>query len=124
MPARALLPRLYQPALPAFFCTQVELNTIASSFGCLSSQVTRMHRYILSRLPLGMLVRGGHRGAEQGGEGGRPHCACRAERALLLLQPLCAGATGLLCCPSTVVSSASDRMLCGDCMNACCVELA
>ncbi|KAF5838969.1 eukaryotic glutathione synthase, partial [Dunaliella salina] len=35
---------------------QVELNTIASSFGCLSSQVTRMHHYILSRLPPGMLV--------------------------------------------------------------------
>jgi len=34
---------------------QVELNTIASSFGCLSSQVTRMHRYVLSRLPPGML---------------------------------------------------------------------
>jgi len=28
---------------------QVELNTIASSFGCLSTLVTRLHRYILSR---------------------------------------------------------------------------
>lgn len=35
---------------------QVELNTIASSFGCLSSQVTKMHRYIAGRLPEGMLV--------------------------------------------------------------------
>lgn len=35
---------------------QVELNTIASSFGCLSSQVTRMHNYILSRLPSSVLV--------------------------------------------------------------------
>lgn len=29
---------------------QVELNTIASSFGCLSTLVARMHRYLLGRL--------------------------------------------------------------------------
>ena len=28
---------------------QVELNTIASSFGCLSTQVCKMHRYIVER---------------------------------------------------------------------------
>jgi len=28
---------------------QVELNTIASSFGCLSTQVSHMHKYILER---------------------------------------------------------------------------
>ena len=28
---------------------QVELNTIASSFGCLSTQVCRLHRYIVER---------------------------------------------------------------------------
>ena len=28
----------------------MELNTIASSFGCLSTQVARMHRYLLGRL--------------------------------------------------------------------------
>jgi len=28
---------------------QVELNTIASSFGCLSTQVCKMHRYIVDR---------------------------------------------------------------------------
>lgn len=31
-------------------CPQVELNTIASSFGCLSTLVARMHRYLLGRL--------------------------------------------------------------------------
>ena len=29
---------------------QVELNTIASSFGCLSTLVSRMHAYLLGRL--------------------------------------------------------------------------
>ena len=28
---------------------QVELNTIASSFGCLSTQVCKLHRYIVER---------------------------------------------------------------------------
>ncbi|EFN54901.1 hypothetical protein CHLNCDRAFT_9965, partial [Chlorella variabilis] len=32
---------------------QVELNTIASSFGCLSTLVARMHRYLLGRLGAG-----------------------------------------------------------------------
>ena len=31
---------------------QVELNTIASSFGCLSTQVARMHRFIIERANL------------------------------------------------------------------------
>lgn len=30
--------------------SQVELNTVASSFGCLSTLVARMHRYLLGRL--------------------------------------------------------------------------
>ena len=29
--------------------SQVELNTIASSFGCLSTQVCKLHRYIVER---------------------------------------------------------------------------
>ncbi len=29
--------------------SQVELNTIASSFGCLSTLVARMHRYLMGR---------------------------------------------------------------------------
>lgn len=36
------------PAVPALL--QVELNTIASSFGCLSTLVARMHAYLLGRL--------------------------------------------------------------------------
>lgn len=32
-----------------WLCCQVELNTIASSFGCLSTLVSRMHRHILDR---------------------------------------------------------------------------
>ena len=35
---------------PAECALQVELNTIASSFGCLSTLVARMHRYLLGRL--------------------------------------------------------------------------
>ncbi len=39
------------------FHLQVELNTIASSFGCLSALMTRLHTYTASRLP--QLVGGG-----------------------------------------------------------------
>ena len=31
-----------------WLCSKVELNTIASSFGCLGSQVSKMHSYLLS----------------------------------------------------------------------------
>eukprot|EP00197_Chlamydomonas_leiostraca_P013601 CAMPEP_0202858398 /NCGR_PEP_ID=MMETSP1391-20130828/955_1 /ASSEMBLY_ACC=CAM_ASM_000867 /TAXON_ID=1034604 /ORGANISM="Chlamydomonas leiostraca, Strain SAG 11-49" /LENGTH=492 /DNA_ID=CAMNT_0049537319 /DNA_START=188 /DNA_END=1666 /DNA_ORIENTATION=- len=34
---------------------QVEINTIASSFGCLSALMTRLHNYVASRLPPGTL---------------------------------------------------------------------
>ena len=39
--------------LPHHSNPQVELNTIASSFGCLSTLVARMHRYLLGRLGAG-----------------------------------------------------------------------
>ncbi|KAJ9512241.1 hypothetical protein QJQ45_012796 [Haematococcus lacustris] len=41
----------YMLDAPSAAFLQVELNTIASSFGCLSALTTRLHRYIVSRLP-------------------------------------------------------------------------
>ena len=52
VPAKHLVGCLHEekecrtPPLPVL---QVELNTIASSFGCLSTLVGRMHRFILER---------------------------------------------------------------------------
>ena len=53
----------YMLHTPTNSLLQVELNTIASSFGCLSTLVGRMHRYLLGRLgaseaELGMEQRG------------------------------------------------------------------
>lgn len=46
----AVLRSDYMLHTPTNSLLQVELNTIASSFGCLSTLVGRMHRYLLGRL--------------------------------------------------------------------------
>ncbi|KAI7842580.1 hypothetical protein COHA_003684 [Chlorella ohadii] len=46
----AVLRSDYMLHAPTNSLLQVELNTIASSFGCLSTLVARMHRYLLGRL--------------------------------------------------------------------------
>ena len=43
---------LHQPSNEPPRLQQVELNTIASSFGCLSSLVCHLHKYIVGRYPL------------------------------------------------------------------------
>ena len=69
---------------------QVELNTIASSFGCVSAITTRLHRYLLGRfgdeLRAAASARGGGNGASSaqqppaagGPDWARPYCAPNA----------------------------------------------
>jgi glutathione synthase len=49
----AVLRSDYMLHAPTSSLLQVELNTIASSFGCLSTLVARMHRHLLGRLDAG-----------------------------------------------------------------------
>ena len=46
---------------------QVELNTIASSFGCLGSRTSRLHRFLLARTAAGREFRNGATGAAGAG---------------------------------------------------------
>lgn len=85
----------YMLDAPSNSLLQVELNTIAASFGCLSTLVSRMHRHLISRHPAAVPV-AAEQLPEQGAMGGLAEALASAHAAHRELHPSDGGGGGVV----------------------------